>query len=194
MAVEKAQSHDIFVEALTRARSKTNQLLKLEDVKKQVERAAQKPFLAHWKRRVDSGEVPPGVGTLIVKSGQASGRRVFLLSDVVSNPVVDGGVQPKAASSGKAPSKVLKERMLSEFDRLNAKSDGRYYVSLFDLRGALDDVSRSEFDAALNELRRDWILTLSPAEGRHEIVPSHILDAGVLEQSRLLVYVTRRES
>jgi hypothetical protein len=97
---------------------------------------------------------------------------------------------PRAAARGGSP----KERMLEAFDRLNAAGGGRYYVTLADLRDALSDLSRAGFDDTLNQLRRDWVLTLSPAEGLHETVPRRVLDAGIKDGPQNLVYVLRRES
>jgi hypothetical protein len=88
---------------------------------------------------------------------------------------------------------VTKDDILEAFDKLNAAGGGRYYVALVDLRAAVPGASRARFDDLVNELRRDWVLTLSPAEGRHETVPKRILDAGIVEQGRNLVYVSRRE-
>jgi hypothetical protein len=88
---------------------------------------------------------------------------------------------------------VTKDDILEAFDKLNAAGGGRYYVALVDLRAAVPGASRARFDELVNELRRDWVLTLSPAEGRHETVPKRILDAGIVEQGRNLVYVSRRE-
>lgn len=85
-----------------------------------------------------------------------------------------------------------KERLLRAFDALNEKHGGRYYVALKDVRAALP-FAREDFDRVLNELRADWVLTLSPAEGRHEHVPRDVLDAGISENGRNLVYVSRRE-
>jgi hypothetical protein len=84
------------------------------------------------------------------------------------------------------------EALLSAFDMLDASGRG-YYVALSDLRRALPGLSRAEFDRTIQKLRRDWVLTLDPAEGRHETVPRDVLDAGIMEQGRLLVYVARRE-
>jgi hypothetical protein len=185
-----AASQETLMKALEGARSNSNQLLALSDIAKCVQPTLRADFLASWKVGLESGSLPAGVGSLSVKSGSKSVRKLFLLSDV--RPSV-AGAQPAA---GQKPALVpgLQDRILAEFDRLNEAAGGRFYVSLFDLRNALPDMSKGDFETALNELRKAWVLTLNPAEGRHEAVPAHVLDAGVMDQSRLLVYVARRES
>lgn len=101
-----------------------------------------------------------------------------------------GRKAPAAASSRGV---ALPERILAVFDELNAKRGHRNYVQLFEMREALPDVSRSEFDRAIDELRRRWVLTLDPAEGRHERVSPEVLDAGIQDQGSLLVYAARRD-
>jgi hypothetical protein len=193
----EAQARDgaLFVEALKRARSDDNQLVALAEVVKHVPANLKTAFTAHWQQALESGALPSGVSSLRVKGAQSSVRKLLLLSDL--SPAVQAS-SVKSSSSEGAPtgpsSASLKERLLTEFDRLNEANGKRYYVTLFDLRKALPDVSREAFDAALNDLRRDWVLTLSAAEGLHETIPAHVIEAGIVEQSRRLVYVARRES
>lgn len=85
-----------------------------------------------------------------------------------------------------------KQRMLDAFDELDASNGRHNSVTLLDMRRALPELSRQEFDATLNELRRDWVLTLSPSEGRHLRVSQDVLNAGIQEETMLMVYVGRR--
>ncbi len=98
--------------------------------------------------------------------------------------------------NGTRRAKSTKQRMLDEFDRLYAESGSHYYVTIYDLRAALPDVGRSEFDSTLNDLRRDWVLTLSPSEGLHGNVPPHVMEAGIQDPGvrHRMVYVLRRQS
>lgn len=84
-------------------------------------------------------------------------------------------------------------RVLAAFDKLDAETGNRNHVTLLDMRRAVPELSREQFDRAINELRRDWILTLSPAEGRHRRVPKEVLDAGIQEETMLMVYASRRD-
>ena len=189
----KARAPELFVDALTKSRSNHNQLLALRQIAEKVDASLKAAFTAYWKGAIDSGALPAGVSSLKAGTAKSVTRKVFLLSDL------SPGVQSGGSASGKAgPRNVdaldVKERLLAEFDRLNEAGGRRFYVTLFDLRSALPEIGRDDFDVALNELRKDWILTLSAAEGLHEAVPPHILEAGIMDQSRRLVYVARREA
>lgn len=185
---------DAFLNALRSATSGESQIATLTDLAASLDRQLRPTFKDHWQKMLDAaGPLPEGVGSLLVSRGGRSTRVVFLLKDVV--PSISAPTHSREATPPEVPSGTsLKDRVLAEFDRLNEQGGGRLYVSLSDLRSSVRGVSRGDFDAALNELRRDGILTLNPAEGRHETVPPHVLEAGILEQARLLVYVARRES
>ena len=188
-AAARVASPERFVDLLKTAHIAANQLFGLSDLTKGLNAAEKTAFNTRWKTAIAGGALPPGVGSLLVGTGAKAARKVFLLANIV--PPLQQHTNGQAARFPAAP---VKDRLLTEFDRLNERSGGRYYVSLSDLRHALADIERADFDAALNELRRDWILTLSPAEGRHEAIPEDVLRAGIMEDSRLLVYVARRES
>jgi hypothetical protein len=188
-AAARVASPERFVDLLKMAHIGANQLFGLSDLTKGLSAAEKTAFVTRWKTAIADGALPPDVGSLLVGTGAKAARKVFLLAHIV--PPLQHHTNGKAA---RFPSAPVKDRLLTEFDRLNERSGGRYYVSLSDLRQALGDVERADFDAALNELRRDWVLTLSPAEGRHESIPAEVLRAGIMENSRLLVYVARRES
>ncbi len=188
-AATRAASPELFLELLKAARRGANQLFGLSDLTKGLKGGEKTAFVTRWNTAIAEGDLPPGVGSLVVGTGAKAVRKVFLLADIV--PRLQQHTNGQAARFPAAP---VKDRLLAEFDRLSERSGGRYYVSLSDLRRALSDVERADFDAALNELRRDWILTLSPAEGRHEAIPEDVLRAGIMEDAKLLVYVARRES
>ena len=80
------------------------------------------------------------------------------------------------------------QAILDAFDALDM---GRNFVSLADLREQTK-LPRATFDAALQALRKSWVLSLDPAEGRHERVPQRVLDAAVREHGELLAYAARR--
>lgn len=81
--------------------------------------------------------------------------------------------------------------LLKAFDALDK---GQNWVSLYELRRKTK-LPRAKFDAAINELRRDWVLTLSVHEGRHTgPLPKTHQRAGILEpgSKRPLVWASRR--
>jgi hypothetical protein len=65
-------------------------------------------------------------------------------------------------------------------------------VLLHDLRRALPDIPRPEFDERLNDLRRSKLFSLDSADGRHVRLTPEQLEAGIREANSLLVYVARR--
>lgn len=80
------------------------------------------------------------------------------------------------------------QMILDAFDRLDT---GRNFLPIFQLRRAVP-LTPEQFVIAFNELRRRWILTADPAEGRHERVPEEVLTGGVREGTTVLAYAARR--
>jgi hypothetical protein len=209
-----AQEPRLLVALIGTVRSKKDHAVALAALIKKLPKPLHGAFEEHWSLALGTRSLPEGVGALKL-GGQ---HKLFLLADIVGVPSVPAGASDHKTRSGAAaasrnghhvdpmqtqPSSFavsnavdpdLKARLLAAFDRLREQSDMGSYVSLRDLRTELPDTSRERFDEALNDLRRDWVFTLSPAEGRHETVPKDILDAGITEQSRLLVYVARRDT
>lgn len=85
----------------------------------------------------------------------------------------------------------LANRMEAAFDRLDRASGGHNQVLLFHLRRELS-ASREDFDACMNQLRRDGVFTLSPEEGRFGHLPTDHAEAGIEGPSGRLVYAARR--
>jgi len=102
-------------------------------------------------------------------------------------PSADGTTARKAPTA--ADFAELFER---EFDRLDRASGSNNYVLVHDLRLALPQVDRSEFDACLRELRLARRFTMDSSDGRHVRLTPEQLEAGMREGGRLLVYVARR--
>lgn len=68
---------------------------------------------------------------------------------------------------------------------------GGNYVSLYALRTD-SGIPHDRFDEAINQLRRDRVLTLDSADGRHGRIPASVLAAGITEEGKVLVYAARR--
>ena len=77
------------------------------------------------------------------------------------------------------------------FARLDKAAGGYNFVSLVDLRRELPGFTREAFDRGLQQLRRDWVYSLSAAEGRNGTTPEE-RSAGIVEDGHLLLYVSRR--
>lgn len=177
-------SPQLLVELLQEARDTTNQLFTLSQLREKLFSEDQEAFETHWSEAIGERRLPEGIGSL-----QTNGKSLlFFLNDIVQAPPDHASDEPPP------PSAPLRERLLEAFDELDVAGGRRNYVTLFDLRNRLPDVGRDGFDAAVKELRREWILTLDPAEGRHERLPEQVLAAGIMDQSSLLVYAARRDA
>ena len=86
---------------------------------------------------------------------------------------------------------ALQTRFQTAFLNLDRKAGSHNLVSLVDLRDAMKDVARVDFDRGLRELRKGGIFSLSAAEGRHGLKPEEKA-AGILEDGTLLLYVSQR--
>jgi hypothetical protein len=71
---------------------------------------------------------------------------------------------------------------------------GANLVTLSALRAALPGYSRETFDTELYELRAANLFVLAVAEGRHGRPAPEVIAAGITEQGRRFVYISRRES
>lgn len=65
-------------------------------------------------------------------------------------------------------------------------------VELSDLRRALPQFDRSQFDAGLRELRRARLFVLETFEGRHGQLTDDERSGAIHEDGRLFVYAARR--
>src|SRR4029079_15080508 len=74
------------------------------------------------------------------------------------------------------------------FERLDLQSGKHNYVLLHDLRRALPEIPRGEFDERLNHLRRNKRFSLDSDDGRHVLLTPEQLEAGIREANSLLVY------
>lgn len=83
---------------------------------------------------------------------------------------------------------------MNELVQLVRKLDVNKYnlVSLVELRKAAK-MQRQEFDSALMQARRAYLLSCSAAEGRYGLSPEQ-LAAGIKEGDSLLLYVSVRQS
>ncbi|HEV3256438.1 MAG TPA: hypothetical protein VG013_06105 [Gemmataceae bacterium] len=76
------------------------------------------------------------------------------------------------------------------FDWLDGRAGGHNCVGLANLRQDLP-ADRTDFDALVRRLRRASRYRLAAAEGRHGITAEEKA-AGILEDGRLLLYVSRK--
>jgi hypothetical protein len=77
------------------------------------------------------------------------------------------------------------------FDSLDRQTGSRNFVSLVDLRTAIPG-ERDAFDRELQRLRRDGLVSLSAAEGRHGISDDERA-AAIYEEGSCLLFVSRKQ-
>jgi hypothetical protein len=109
-----------------------------------------------------------------------------------------GPTKPDAAPATEPQS--FASRFDQAFHEIDAKTGGHNYVKVSDLRKALPDMPREEFDKALYDLRKKKIWSMDSPDGRHVRLSKEEIEAGIPEgpignsglQNRL-TYVQRGE-
>jgi len=179
-----AASDAIFDKAFEAAKRGGSDLFTSVELKKLVPKALQKAFQASVDAWARTGKAPfPGVIVLRKKTGA---KTTFYLHRLES---------PAPATIVKQPGASVRDfarDFARAFERLDRASGNNNYVLLHDLRRALPDIDRTEFDSRLKELRLAKQFTLDSPDGRHVRLTPEQLDAGIREGSSNLVYVARR--
>lgn len=214
-----ADSPQLLVIALRKARTQTDQLRSPENLQAKVVPQLKKAFLESIKRRVADGQLPPGVGRLL----QRKKPLLFLISDIVSSnaewgerpqnsqtrpaasgvnfPAIDDGnvnlisgraEPPQTPAAASEPAAEFVHAFDEAFRRLDEQSRSHNFVSILELRRGLP-FDPQAFDTGLRKLRRAGRYTLSAAEGRQGISPEE-QEAGIIEDGALLLYVSRKLS
>lgn len=96
------------------------------------------------------------------------------------------------ASDGQFLPRDFTRAFRAAFEILDRRNGSTNFVKLADLRQALVDFSREEFDAGLRRLRMDGVFSLDSHEGLHGSLTHDEREAGVREAGSLLVYASRR--
>lgn len=179
-----AASLSIFDKAFSAARTTGSDLFTPAELAKRVAKPLQKAFQASVEGWARTGRAPfPSVIVLRRKVGKKTAFFLHRLEAAVS-------------ATATAPAKVSRDGFARdftrEFDRLDRATGGNNYVLLHDLRRALPEIDRSEFDNRLKELRLAKLFTLDSSDGQRVRLTPEQLDAGIREGSSNLVYVARR--
>jgi hypothetical protein len=216
-ADQVADSAALIQHALRRLVSDKTQAFTLAQLTDALPTIIQSRFRAAVKRRVETNQLWPEVASALYR-----GARLFLLLDAAARPAAasssaaappeaSGSIPSGASTTPSSPAPLngaasghVREagRHAStidfagvferEFERLDRASGGHNQVLLHDLRRALPEVERDEFDAHLNELRQARRFSLDGSGERQAGLSHEQLDAGIREGSALLVYVARR--
>lgn len=145
--------------------------------------------------------LPRGVGWVSFKGEPL----LFLTENIrpaVSQPAatVDGHVSATHRQAHPVPATADDEFLPRDFTQafraafeiLDRRNGSTNFVKLADLRQALADFNRDEFDAGLRALRMDGVFSLDSHEGLHGSLSHEEREAGVREAGSLLVYASRR--
>jgi hypothetical protein len=157
-------------------------------------------FESAVKEAIERLSLPRGVGFVLVK-GQpllfltdnvrpASSRPTCPVDAHVSKPDRDKEV-PTPSDDAFRP-RDFTQAFRAAFEILDRRNGSTNFVKIADLRQALDEFSREEFDAGLRRLRIDGVFSLDSHEGLHGSLSHEEREAGVREAGSLLVYASRR--
>jgi hypothetical protein len=177
-------------------RSRAN-VFNIAALTKMVHTSLAKLFGAALQAYAGRNEMPAGIGMVLgdeplfflIEHAVLGARFPDRAAAAASPELADR--QPAAPAVPVAMTEFERE-FQAAFERLDIQSGNQNYVLLHDLRRALPGIPRVEFDARLNELRRNKAFSLDSADGRHVRLTPEQLDAGIREASSLLVYVARR--
>lgn len=177
-----AGSPEIFERALEAGLKTGGDIFTPAELTRLVPKVLQKPFKASVDTWAKTRKAPfPGI---IVARRKSKSKTEYFIHRLESQaPTVIKAV-PGARDFARD--------FAREFERLDRATGSNNYVLLHDLRRALPDVDRSEFDRRLKELRLAKLFTLDSPDGRHVRLTPEQLDAGIREGSSNLVYVARR--
>jgi hypothetical protein len=179
-----AGSAEMFDRALGAARKSGSDIFTSAELKKWVPKPLQKEFQASVDGWTRTGKAPfPGVIVLRLKAA----RKITLYVHRLASHAPATALKQPAPSS-----RDFARDFAREFERLDRASGSNNFVLLHDLRRALSDIDRAEFDRRLKELRLAKAFTLDSPDGRHVRLTPEQLDAGIREGSSNLVYVARR--
>jgi hypothetical protein len=189
--------------ALGCARTPANHAVSVAEMKRKLTSKLQSAFQEAVQRRIVEDALPPGIGWLLIKNS----KKLFFLTDLhpgrthTENAAKlrpepqsgDTSAQARIAECS-APVTLPPPGIESDFDtvfaRLDRQAGGHNFVSLVDLRRELP-LGRTAFDTELRQMRLAGRYTLSAAEGRHGLSTTE-LEAGIVEDGTLLLYISRK--
>jgi len=175
------------------------------DLVKWVSPKLRDSFQRALRRQLQDDALPPGVHYLKIRN-----EKIFLAETAhpplaqPQAPVSTAPLEPSPAVALPAPPSLVPPRaapvsdgaefaaqFARAFDRLDHQKGSHNLVSLVELRAALPQFSREQFDAGLRKLRLESRFGLSSAESLSGIRPEE-RQAGIEEAGVLLLHVSRK--
>jgi hypothetical protein len=169
------------------------------DVKGRLVPELQKPLVAALERGIERQDLPEDVAWVVTK-----GKPYLFLVDKIrpgagrpARPAAGAAQTPSHAADGDAgpavrPVQDFAEALRMAFEQLDRRNRATNFVKLADLRRALAEFGRDEFDSGLRTLRLNGEFALDSHEGLHGSLTPEEREAGVREAGSLLIYVSRR--
>lgn len=168
---------------------------------KAIPSAHREVFVAALHKAVETGTLPTGLGALQI----AKKWVLFRLSDVrrqgapaavaSKTPASSEPPPPPRESTGSSSSSSATESFPQDFEWVFSQIDNatgrRNFVKLLDLRSALSQYGRSEFDEGVRRLRVDRKFTLETSEGLHGAVSEQERQAAIVEAGSRYLYCSR---
>ena len=169
------------------------------EVKARLVSDLQKPLVAALERGIERQDLPDEVAWIVTK-----GKPYLFLVDNMrpggarpTHSAVDGAlavphVADRAPVAPVRPTQDFAGAFRAAFEQLDRQNGATNFVKLADLRRALAEFGRDEFDSGLRTLRLDGEFSLDSHEGLHGSLTPEDREAGVRESGSLLIYVSRR--
>ena len=150
------------------------------------------------ERGIERQDLPPDVAWVVIK-GEPKLFLVENLRPTPRSPLPADGHTPlpspipeEVPPAPPRPMRDFAEAFHEAFEQLDRRNGLTNFVKLADLRHALSEFSREEFDAGLRTLRLDGQFSLDSHEGHHGSLTPEEREAGVREAGSFLVYASRR--
>ena len=150
------------------------------------------------ERGIEQQDLPPDVAWVVIK-GEPKLFLVENLRPTPRSPLPADGHTPLPSPIPEAvlpaperPPRDFAEAFCEAFEQLDRRNGLTNFVKLADLRHALSEFSREEFDAGLRKLRLDGEFSLDSHEGLYGTLTPEEREAGVHEAGSLLIYASKR--
>ncbi len=186
-----AESPSLLLFLLQSTVTAENQAISLTELKKNLDRRLKESFEKNVEEKAKQGSLPEQVGGLRIKGK----LHLFLWETLQTAQSTEHASAPEQESAEPIPRALngdFSTIFWQAFDRLNQETGSHNFVSLVDLRKAVS-CSVPEFDAGVQKLRQEGLLTLSAIEGRHGISQEE-RRAAIQEEGSLLLFVSRKNA
>jgi hypothetical protein len=169
------------------------------EVRGRLTKELQEPLVALLDRGIKRNELPEGVAWIEVKGKPY----LFLIENMkpqaartdhqrADHAPAHSAVHDRPPVASIRPQREFATAFCEAFEQLDRRNGDTNFVKIADLRRALADFGRDEFDSGLRALRLNHEFSLDSHEGLYGSLSPEEREAGVREAGSLLIYVSRR--